>query len=414
MLKNNIKQLLNNRDYKLLLMAGIFSTLGSTIAYIGLMSKLYSLTSNPVDLGLMALLTLIPGVLIGGLGGSIVDRYDRKKIMLASDFFCGITAFFLIFVNSVAVIYILVFMHGLFRSLFGPAYMAIEADILDEKDLVAANSMSGFFANIVSIMGPALGGVLVASVGHSTTFLVDFLSYFLSFIFISRVSYKYVISSILTTKIKNKFVQTVDDIKGAFLYAKKSKIILACLSAEMVITIIFSFQGPLIFSFVTESLHASSEMAGYFFSAAGIGGVFGTLIAMNYAEKLKSLKVMAVILIVDGVVFALFSISNVMTTSLGLFLLAGVIGPIISILIDSLLQTSVDDKFRGRIFSFQGFISGSCGLVSISIATILTKYISVQSLFTASAVLEIITGFVIVISYGYTEMSSFEVEEVTL
>src|SRR4030095_10791094 len=111
----------------------------------------------------------------------------RTTLMVAADLGRALVVFGLVFAPNLSIVLALVFVRGVFSTFFGPARQATIAAVGPQDDLLAANSLSQLSFQLTKILGPVLGGLLVAAVGPRSTFLVDAVTFLVSAAFIVQL-----------------------------------------------------------------------------------------------------------------------------------------------------------------------------------------------------------------------------------
>jgi len=388
-MKAELKSIFKNKNFGVLFIGATLSELGTKIGYIALMVKVYQLTGNPMNLGIVAGLGLLPGLIMSLIAGVAIDRYNKKKIMIFCDIARSLVCIGILIAPSISYIYFLVVVSAIFDQLFLPARASMEPHILEKNELIHANSLKQSTSSFLLIVGPLLGGALISAFNLNIAFIIDAISYLLSAFFISLMSYKYLQSEKTEKRAFSKHTQHfLKDIGEGLHYVMNNSLIKAILFFHLTITVIYSMQAPLIFAFVNEVFSAKANYAGYLFSVAGIGSFIGSLITMKIGQKTKNFNSLMLVLFFDGIMFMLFALCTKFSYSLAIFSLAGIIGTVFSIVIFSVVQEYVPAIFCGRVFSVISFISGPIGLLSIIIGAYISKIYSVKTLFIASGIME--------------------------
>lgn len=172
-----------NRNYRLLLGANLVSQGGDWILGIGMMYYVFALTGSALASGAMLFVSMIPQLMFSSLAGVLVDRWDRRRTMIVSNLLLAASCVPLFAVqdaSSVWVIYVVVFVQGIFEQLFVPAEQAMVPHVVAEEDLVAANALNGQNRQVARLVGAAAGGALAAFGGIFLVAVVDMASYLLA------------------------------------------------------------------------------------------------------------------------------------------------------------------------------------------------------------------------------------------
>lgn len=178
-----------SRAFPFLWLGNLISVLGSSVTMVILPVLVYSLTGSTTTMGFVMAVYMLPNVIMLPISGHIVDRYDRIRIMMAADIarfaVMILTAVLaLTGVLTVSLLCIFVGAYGLFDGLFRPAYAAVQASVFTPEIRVAANSLSQMTTQLVRLIGPSLGGVLITYLSAGFGFGLDALTYLCSFFFL--------------------------------------------------------------------------------------------------------------------------------------------------------------------------------------------------------------------------------------
>ena len=174
---------LGNRDFALLWTGLTVSLLGDGIYLVAIAWQVYELSNAPTALSIVGIAWTLPTLVFLLVGGVLSDRFDRRRLMLASDAIRGIA---IAGIGALAVsgtlelwhLLGLVAVYGAGEALFAPAFQAIVPDIVPQRDLVQANSLDMLMRPLgAQLAGPALGGLLVAAIGAGGAFLLDAASF---------------------------------------------------------------------------------------------------------------------------------------------------------------------------------------------------------------------------------------------
>src|SRR5215216_4052576 len=181
----NVLRSLKHRPFALLWTGQTISRLGDSLYRIALSWWVLEKTGSAVAMGTVLILSQIPLLLFLLIGGVVVDRLPRIRIMFASDVLSGLVITFVAlfsWLNLLEIwhIYVASILFGFVEAFFFPAYQAVVPEITPSELLTSANSLNGLSQRVTGIVGPALGAALVAVGGTSLTFGLDALSFFIS------------------------------------------------------------------------------------------------------------------------------------------------------------------------------------------------------------------------------------------
>ncbi|HLO15652.1 MAG TPA: MFS transporter, partial [Anaerolineales bacterium] len=181
----NLLRALKHRPFALLWTGQTTSRLGDSLYRIALSWWVLEKTGSAIAMGTVLIFSQIPLLLFVLIGGVVVDRLPRIRIMFTSDTLSGLViAFVAVFawldILQIWHIYIASMLFGFVEAFFFPAYQAVIPQLTPPEFLTSANSLNGLSQRITGIVGPTLGAALVAAGGTSITFGLDALSFFIS------------------------------------------------------------------------------------------------------------------------------------------------------------------------------------------------------------------------------------------
>lgn len=176
---------LKHRSFALLWSGQTLSRLGDFVYEIALSWWILEKTGSAEAMGLMWVFVAAPSVLLLLIGGAVVDRFPRVRVMLISDIGRALAVLLvavLAYFDQLQLwhIYATSFFFGMVDAFFTPAYVALVPQIVPEEDLPSANALTSISANLGRVVGPSLGAGIVAWVGSSSAFFVNSASFFVS------------------------------------------------------------------------------------------------------------------------------------------------------------------------------------------------------------------------------------------
>jgi MFS family permease len=265
---------LRHRDFRLLWSAMTVSLVGDGIFLIAMVWQAYALWNAPAALSVLGIGMTVPTIACLLLGGAISDRFDRRRILLYSDLvravIVGALAGFALFGGlSFALLVVLVALYSVGTAFFTPAFEAFVPDIVPRADLAAANSLDQFVRPLALRMaGPALGGLLVSSLGTGSAFALDSASFVAS------------AGIILALRTKRSFgaeatpTSNLKAIADGFRFVRKHVWLWGTLGSAAIAYLAFLGPTEVLLPFLLKNeLHASAGDLGLVFAAGGIGAV---------------------------------------------------------------------------------------------------------------------------------------------
>lgn len=298
---------------------------------------------------------LLPIVFISPYAGIVIDRYDRKLVMIASDL-----GRFVIVLGFLAVdgpgdaylVFILTLLATCLAGFFEPARSAIIPSLIPETDLVGANALSGSTWSIMLALGAAVGGLVVSFAGIQAAFVIDAFTFLLSAYFLLKLPANPPIS-LQTEETASGFSSLRDGMH--YLFSKPSILVLTLLKSGLafaggVMTLI-----PLYANQLFSKPEKISLAIGVLYSARGLGAAIGPPLARKcFGDSPSSLKACIVAsFLLSSICYCFFALSLNLagaSTALGL---ATLFGSIIWVYSTSLIHIEAENKYLGRIFSIE-------------------------------------------------------------
>ncbi|MFC9538722.1 MFS transporter [Lysinibacillus sp. NPDC056959] len=271
------------RKYSLLIGGLGFSTLGDWIYLVALNLFVWHLTQSPAAMAGIFIVGPVARVLTSLVAGSFIDRMNKRKLMITTDMIRGLIVFCMPFMESIWLIYTLLFIANIASSFFGPSSTYYITKFVPSEDRQRFNAILGTFNSGSFLIGPALAGLLIILFNTTVTIWFNSFTFFVCALIIS-------------------FLPDVDDMKETSrqcitwqLLKSDYLAVLAFIRQNLLfITIYFLFQSALMIAFALDSQEAtfikhdlalSDSLYGAFVSSAGAGAIFGGIVAASFAQK---------------------------------------------------------------------------------------------------------------------------------
>ena len=360
-----------NRNFYLLLSGQLVSQIGDKFHMLAVAFLVLKTTGSPAKMGLALFCSVFPNMLLGIISGAIVDRYNRKTIIVCADLVRGVvvlTLGVLYYLGALTfpVLLLAQVLISVCTAFFDPAIPAIIPQIVRQDQLARANSRTQFVSGMAMIVGPALGGLTVAWAGYLPVFVINACSYLFSAAFESIIR----IPAIKRTS-SDRVRITDDIIEGCrYVYHRKSLTVIL-----VMVGVIHFFVGSIevvIPVLATDLNGRGAENIGYIQTFFGLGMVITAFILGMRSIAGKEVRYLFGGVFVIGSLLMImggFHISGIRVIVPFLFLFLAIGGAIIfaGTSFRTILQKDVDEMMMGRVF---GFVS-SVGNISIPLATLI-------------------------------------------
>lgn len=393
-------QLLRNRNFLLLWLGQVISAFGDAVTNLTLLILVNALTGSTAAIATLTILIAIPQVTIGLLGGVFADRWDRKRIILASDLVRGVLVLGFLLVDSAQrlwLLYALAFVQAAVGTIDNPARGAILPQVVPKAGLLAANSLAQTGNLLAMVLGGVAAGVLVGFAGYWPAFVIDTLTFFISFALVSFV----VVAARGSTEtaagqsLWSMSRSVIRDLGAGLTLIAKVPVLWGSLIVTGVMMLGLGAVNVLFVPFLANDLQVPLA----WFGVVEFAQVFGMILSGGIAATVLKLKLGHVIsgaaiglgLAVAATAFA-GAPWHVMVT---LFVVGCFVTPL-QAAISTLLQTSVDNTLLGRVQSAMNTTIGAANLLSMACAGLLGALLGVRNVFILAGVVSVLAGLLAV------------------
>jgi MFS family permease len=395
--------LLRRRNYGLLWFAQFVSMIGDWALFTALPFFVYQITGSVLATGGMFMIQIVPPLLFGSIAGVFVDRWDRRWTMIGSSLFRGAVLVILLGVRSADMIW-LVYLAGFLESLasqfFGPANNALLPTLVDEDQLISANSLDSLGENSARLIGPALGGVLLASIGLQGVILIDIASYILAALLMYFIRVP-ITESVSPVPLEGSAGSTISAFWGEFIAGIK------LVSGKKPLSRIFwvlgiAFLGDSILTvlwaaFFQDIVGVGSAEFGLALTVRGVAGILGGLVIGAVGSKFEPNHLISFGLVGTGIGLLAMVLWPIYAITLLIMILISV--PLMSWLISSQtwIQTHAPEEYRGRVFGVYGTFSALLMLVGMAFASGMGDTLGISNTLYLGGVIYVLSGLLAVI-----------------
>lgn len=343
-LRVDITPLRTSRDFRLLFAAGTVFYIGAMVSYVALPYQIYQLTDSNFAVGAMALVELAPLVVFGLYGGALADHVDRRKMLIL----CGLAQVVLtgaLLGNallddpSVWTIYVVGFFLTIAQSLQRPSREALLPRVVAHDQLAAAAAVQSLGMQIGTLLGPALGGVLVASAGVPWAYGVDVAGL--------------VVATMLFAALRpypptdQSTPPSLAGIVSGLRYAVRRRDLLGTYVIDMVA--MFMAMPIVLFPAFAETVLEEPRLLGLLYTAESVGTLLATLSSGWTTRFHHHGRAVVVASMVWGASMALVGLSPSIWLAVGFLALAGAADMISGIFRSTIWNQTIPDELRGRL-----------------------------------------------------------------
>ncbi|MCP4691800.1 MAG: MFS transporter [Desulfobacterales bacterium] len=378
----------------------IISQSGDSIFEIVLLWLLLDLTGSNAAAGLVAMSAYLPTLLFGLFSGVLVDRFDRRRVMLFADVIRAMIVLIiplLYVLNGLngLVLGLLTFFLASFNTLFNPARDVLVGELIQPRDRLTANAMIQTSWQYAFFIGPAAAGVLLSLVGQIHLFNLDALTFLLSFYFIYKIKTRPAPPRPKAGGLRREFGKSWADAVAGLKFAWKDRRIRTLLLITAVDNLFL--MGPAIMGapiFIREILHEGAESYAFIQVAYAIGMVTGTILISRYGWRFRANHIILWGIIFDGITFVpLIWVDSFRGMFVAMCIHALAI-PMIIATRPTIIQNIAPPEMQGRIFSMISVAVFGFTAISIAVTGVVSEIIPINIIYAITGVIAAGSGAV--------------------
>ncbi len=349
------RAVLAHRDFSLLWSGQLVSNIGTAIASLALMFYAYDLTGSAMAMAILAIAQTLPVVAFAGPIGVYIDRWNRKKIMVASDVVRAIailliplTIHFPSFMPTIYWVYLLTFLYATANAWFFPARSASIPNLVEGDELVAANSLSQMTFQVVQLVVPPVGGILVALLAPD--YFLAFAINSAAFVF-SAFALRGIATNLIPERDSDNKESLMFQMKQGARYVIGNSILSFLFVFAMLLAGSSGILNALLMPYLGGEIGLDSAQLGLVLSAGAASGAVAAVYFSRKKEIDRPLYLVSGAGLLAGVaVIALVLAFDLVTVMLS-WVMIGAVDVILNIPLTVLMQELVEDELRGRVFA---------------------------------------------------------------
>jgi MFS family permease len=384
-----------SRNFRLFLSGQFVSAIGTWMTFTATSWLILTLTGSGTALGVNAALAFGPVLVLGPWGGVLADRFDKRRILtftqgtaavisltLATIVFTDVVSLWMVFALSLA--------SGIVISIDNPARQSFYVEMVGEGTLTNAVSLNSAAFTGARIIGPAVAGVLIATVGMAICFLID------------GISYLAVLAALLAMHGAEMHAQRRSTRERGHLLAglryvwETDALRRPLLVMAVVFTFVFEWQ-VLVPLLANHTFHAGPGAFGVLSAAAGFGSFIGAIVAANRNAR-PTMHGLGVWLAAVGVTMALVSVAPTLPVAMVLMVPIGFFAMSFMITGNTMLQLEAKPQARGRVMALYGVVFLGSTPIGAPLVGWLAEVLGARLMFLAAGALAVAVGVAVLVS----------------
>jgi MFS family permease len=351
------------REFNIFLLLRFVLVFAWSMQFIVIEWQVYTLTKDPLSLGIIGLMEIIPALSMALFAGHIVDQREKRNLFLCCIGLFSLISLGLFFLSDASImaswgqksilysIYGFVFFGGLLRAFFGPTIFSLVSLIVPKKVYPNAATWNSSTWQMASILGPAVAGLTINWLGVHWSLCIIFVLVVISFLLGLLISKK----PVLNPKIGEPIIQSL---KEGVRFVFKTKAILGALSLDM-IAVLFGGAVALLPVFAQDILKVGPEGFGVLRAAPAVGA-FLTMLTTAYIPISRRAGMKLLVAVFGfGISIIVFGLSSVFWISVVALFFSGITDGVSMVIRQTILQLKTPDHMRGRVSSVNSMFVGS-------------------------------------------------------
>jgi len=381
------------RDFRLLWSAQLVSTIGTALTDLAAGILVFQVTGSAASVALMFVATSVPTLVVGLIAGVFVDRYNRRKIMVAADLLRAAIVISIPFVvgpdgKNLPYLYIAVALVSTISQFFNPANDAVLPEVATDEELAAANSWIMISSFGSTSIGFALSGLLATAASIEWAFRLDAVTFLFSagclmFVRVGKIE----------AEGDTNVGVVVANLKEGISTLVRTPMLRSLFISGAPVYLSFGLWNVLLLPFALNALHATEFEYGLQEGVTSVGFVVGSLMMARFAERFREGSWIVVSTVAMGIAGIFYGFSTSIPIAILLVTLSGFFNAPSSIARRVLLQRATPRELRGRVFSAFAVARDVLFLIGISLAG-LADIIDIRLLVVVSSIVLVGAGLV--------------------
>jgi MFS family permease len=373
--------IIKNRNFVFMWFGHLISHAGDAVFMIALPWLMLDITGSKSLTSLVSMSAYLPAVLFGLFAGVVVDRYNRKWIMIYSDILRAL----LVAVIPLSLIYgfisplligAITFSLSTFSAFFYPARDSLIPHIVTAEELPAANSAISVSGQMSHLLGPLFAGIGISIFGLRHLFTADAISFLFSILLISLI-----VGPARKLTIEQHPPKWQGIVEG-LTYVNSHKGLRLLLILTFVNNIFI--MGPAIIGlpvFVREVLTSDFGVLAKLEVAMAAGMIVGSFVFWKAEKNISPISILLFGIVMDGITYTLLFFADTSFIAILVLIIHGIGIPLITVSRTTIIQAVVPDKFRGRLFSMIYMAVMGTTAISVGLTGFILEFIGADSLF---------------------------------
>jgi MFS family permease len=383
----NYARLIRNRRYFPLWLGQLISNRGDTLHYIALVVWVYQRTGSSLVVAGAVFFEVMPVILFAPIAGIVIDRLPRKVILVASDLVRAVLVISLLLTTELWQIYTIIFLLTAASTFFNPAVSATLPTLLDEQDLLAANSVSWSTGRLVQIIGSALAAGVIAAVGAEAAFVFNAATFFISAMLLLLLPVP------PGRRIAGRgWPGFLADAREGLRFARQDRLVSRLMVVQAMASLSVGATSALLVVLAQEHYQLPPGGFGSFILAIGVGALLGPFLLAMVARDVRQPRWLFGPYLVRGIGDVLLAVTRSIPLAWLLLVIYGLNTSSGMVVFQTWVQRQVPDEVRGRVFTWLDVVWNVMKVLSLGIGGWLADRFGVQVVYYLGGLLLFFSG----------------------
>lgn len=400
--------LLRRRNFSLLWLGGLVSVAGDWVLFAALPFFVYEQTGSTVATAGMIAAELTPGVILGTIAGVFVDRWDRRRVLVATNVCQAVVVALLLLVPSQGLlwlVYVVAAAQSALAAFAVPAESALIPAIVADEDLVSANALNSLNNRLARLVGVPIGGVLLQQVGLQAVVVVDCATFLVAALLIAGMAMEDRPGTAATEESAPEAATSAlaafwRDWRDGLRLVRRHRTIALIFFVLGLMTFGGTMLDPLYPAWVRDELGQGPDVYALLLTVHAASGILGTLLVGRLGAGVAPRHLIGWASLLAGMAnLVKFTLPSV---ALALFLsaLVGITSVISNVGVETLVQRGVPDAYRGRVFGALGASGALLSLLGAAVGGALAEVVGIVAMLDVASLLIVLAGLVVLWAFA--------------
>lgn len=367
------------------------SNFGDTLHYIALVVLVFQLTGQGLAVAVLVVAEIIPVLLLGPVAGVVIDRFNRKGVLIASDLFRAALVLSLLWPQGAWHAYLVAAGLAAGTTFFNPTVQAVIPALTTEEQRLAANSVAWSTGRLVQIIGATIAGGLIAALGPGPAFALNAASFLTSALLITRLHIPPHAGQ-LGEGATRGLDAYVADARAGLAFARRDRFVSRLLLVQSLASFAVGATGAMLVVLAERHLRLPPAGFAWLIGAIGVGALIGPLIPNTLARDYRDARWLFVPYVIRSIGDVLLAVVTSLPAALVILFVYGLCTSTGMVVFSSTVQGAVPDRVRGRVFTLLDVSWNAMRLLSLALGGLLVDVVGIEPVFWVGGALLALAG----------------------